>query len=466
MSTKIMKLDPLAGYLTGTCSATANAPAAVKKCIPSSMVGTSKFVGVLNGETVYLEGGSDWDRVGWNFPNTETAVNAAASTSIKHVMLTATLGVAIYIVATKLYAVAFTVGNGGALTFGSVATVNNADTGIFADICRITDSTYAIAYLDDGGDDYIFVRMGSVSGTTITQGDESASFSGAVAANVDDGVGICVPRSGVVTVVWTSAADTYGYCTAATYTTITVGTPGTAVEFATASQNSDLPRCASHATGYIDVAYQDGSNSDYLTLNTGTVSAAAVVAFGGTEEALNAAATTCIEISSPRKDSLVISWLDGGDPHMIAGGFVAASATAFVQGAETAIAGTFTDVCHTCISPTEVALAFCDDEGSDYGDIIRYSISWASTGAGTFTADSVRDVFAEASVKAGSNGVSVAFIPNKDAVVAVYTDTGNSSYLTASYGEFRDDIIDIRSAAASATYSLWLSPVYDYVKTN
>jgi hypothetical protein len=64
------------------------------------------------------------------------------------------------------------------------------------------------------------------------------------------------------------------------------------------------------------------------------------------------------------------------------------------------------------------------------------------------------------------NGISLAAIPNKDAVVAVYSDTGNSSYLTASYGEFCSDIIDIRSAAASATYSLWLSPVYDYVKSN
>ena len=207
-------------------------------------------------------------------------------------------------------------------------------------------------------------------------------------------------------------------------------------------------------------------NTDYLTLNIGTVSAAAVVAFGGSEEALNAAAATCIEISSPRKDSLVISWLSAGDPYMIAGGVVAGALTTFVQGTATSITTTATDICHTCISPTEVALAYCDDAGLDYGVIIRYSVSWASTGAGTFTADSVKDVFAEASVKAGSNGVSVAFIPNKDAVVAVYTDTGNSSYLTASYGEFRDDIIDIRSAAASATYSLWLSPVYDYVKTN
>jgi len=461
MSTQVMKVDRLAGYMTGTTSATANEPAAVKKRIPSSMKGTSKYVGVLNGETVYLEGGSDWDRVGWNFPNTETAVNSSASTAVRNVMLTATLGVAIYIVSTKLYAIAYTVGNGGALTFGSAATVNDADTGIYPAICRISDSTYAIAYADDGGDDYLCVRMGSVSGTTITQGDEKEMTAAAITK--DASIGICQPRSGVIAVGY-SDANSYGTVIAATFDTVTVGTPGTAVS-ATGTDAVTYVAIASHNVGYICLAYADVS-TNYLTVNIGTVSAAAAVAFAGSEEALNAAASTCIQISSPMADRLVISWLDGGDPHMIAGGTVAGALTTFVQGSETAIATTATDVCHTYISPTEIALAYCDDAGSDYGVIVRYSVSWASTAAGTFTADSVKDVFCEASCKVGVNGISLAAIPNKDAVVAVYSDTGNSSYLTASYGEFCSDIIDIRSAAASATYSLWLSPVYDYVKSN
>ena len=457
-----MKLDPLAGYMTGTCSATANDPAAVKKTIPSSMVGTTKFVGVLNGETVYLEGGSDWDRKGWNFPNTETAVNAATTTSIRHVMLTNNLGVVIYIVATKLYAVAFTVGNGGALTFGTVVTVNDADTGIYPAICRISDSTYAIGYCDDGGDDYVCARMGSVSGTTITQGAEQEMTAAAITK--DAGMGICQPRSGVIAIGY-SNVNSYGAVVAATFTTVTVGTVGTAV-VATGTDAVTYCDIASHMTGYIGLVYADVT-TNYVTLNIGTVSAAAVVAFGGSEEALNAASATVIRISSPRTNSLVISWLAGGDPYLIAGGVLAAALTTFVQGTAVSITTTATDPCHACLSATEVVLAYCDDaHAGDYGHIRRYTIAWASTGAGTLTADSVIDVFCEASVKsAGVGGVSLAATTDAE-VIAVYEDIGNSNYLTASYGQFLTDIIDIRSAFASATYSLWLSPVYDYVKSN
>ncbi len=275
-----LKVDNSSGYFTGTCSVTADDTAAKKIILPSAFKGTSYFVGILNGEDTYLEGGSNWDRQGINFPNTETEANALTTTSINGVMLTETLGVISYIVSTKLYAIAFTLSGGGTPSFGSVATVNDADTGIFPKIIRVNATTYAIAYVDDGGSNYVYVRMGSVSGTTITQGAESASFSATSAAEVDEGIGLCMPRSGVLAVTF-SDDDTYGYCAASKFTTITVGTPGTAVEFATASQNSDLSDCCSHADGKIAVAYQDADNSDYLTINIGTVSATAVVAFGG-----------------------------------------------------------------------------------------------------------------------------------------------------------------------------------------
>jgi hypothetical protein len=93
-------------------------------------------------------------------------------------------------------------------------------------------------------------------------------------------------------------------------------------------------------------------------------------------------------------------------------------------------------------------------------------VAWAATAAGTLTADTYVDYFCEASCKGGSNAISVAAVPNQDVVTLIYTDVGNSSYLTGTVAQFRSDIIDIRSGVASATYSLWLSPVYDYVATN
>ncbi len=456
MSLTISKLKNR--YFEGTACATANDPAANKKRIPPDFKGCTKYVGNINGEQAYLEGGKDWDRTGFNFPNTETELNALTSTSIRNVLLTNSLGVAIYIVSTKLYAIAYAIGNGGALTYGTPVTVNDADTGTRPDICRIDDTTYAIAYADDGGSDYLCVRMGTVDGTTITQGDEKEMTAAAV--QKDDGIGICQPRSGVIAVGY-GDANGYGTVIAATFSGTTVGTPGTAVS-ATGTDKVTYCAIASHATGYVTLAYADAS-TNYLTVNIGTVSAAAVVAFAGSEKALNAQATTEIFISSPRNNSLVITWLDSGDPHIIAGGVVAGALTTFVQGTEASITTTATAPRHACLSATEVALAYCDDaHAGDYGKIVRYSISWATTGAGTLTQDSVIDIFCEASCK---SDLAVAATTN-GAVVMVYEDIDNSNHLTASYGQYCDDIIDIRSGSASATYSLWLFPVYEYVATN
>ncbi len=458
MSTAIAKFDKLSGYFTGTTSATANEQSKVKKVIPSSMKGTSKFIGIFNGEGVYLEGGSDWDRQGINFPNTKTVANAGSSSSIRSCMLTNSLGVVICIISTKLYAYAFTVGNGGALTYGSAATVNDADTGTKPAICRISDSTYAIAYADDGGDDYLCVRMGSVSGTTITQGDEKEMTAAAITK--DAGIGICQPREGVIAVGY-SDANSYGTVISATFTNITVGTPGTAVSATGTDAVTEVDIC-SHSTGYVTLAYADVS-TNYVTVNIGTVSAAAAVAFAGSEEALNAVSSSDIRISSPQTDRMVVSWLDSGDPHLIAGGVVAGALTSFVQGTEASIATTATVPRHACPSPNEVVIAWCDDaHAGDYGHCKRYTISWAATGAGTLTADSNADIFCESSCKS-----DIDITPTTDGEVIVhFVDVGSSSYLAGDYGQIRDDIIDIRAAGASATYSLWLAPIYEYVRSN
>ena len=466
MSAPFIPFNAKSGYIEGTTCALADYPPKVKKLVPADMVGSAKFYGNLNGKNVYLYGGSDWDRVGFTFPNSSDEFSAATTSSIRVAMLTDKLGVVAYIVATKLYAKAFTIGGGGYFTFGSAVTVNDADTGVMPSICRVSDSTYAIAYVDDGGSDFVYVRMGSVSGTVITQGDESASMSAAAAANVDDGVGICMPRPTVLAVVWTSAADTFGYCTAVTFATTVVGTPGTAVEFATASQNSDIPSCCSHSLGYISVAYRDADNSNYLTINIGTVSAAGVVAFGGSEEALNASATTDIKIHSPRTNSMVISYLDASaDPSLIAGGVVAGALTTFVQGAVVALTATgyTASVTSAILSPTEVAIAFCDDALSgDLGCIKRYTISWASTGAGTLTADSVLDIWLETSTK----GACFMAATKLGEVVVGFADIDASSHGQLQYGRFSKNIMDIRSGTAAATYSLWISSIKEYVKTN
>ncbi len=461
MSTSFLKADRISGYFEGTTCLTANQPAAIKKVIPPNMRGASMYSLVgLNGEGVYAEGGkmSSWKREGFNFPNAESEFSAATTSSIASVMLTNSLGVVIYIVSTKLYAKAFSVTAGGAITYGTAVTVNDADTGTMPNICRISDSTYAIAYADDGGSDYLCVRMGSVSGTTITQGDEVEMTAAAITK--DQGIGICQPRDGVIAVGY-SDANSYGAVIAATFDTITVDAAGTAVVATGTDAVTECDLC-SHIEGYVTLVYADVSTG-YLTANIGTVSAAAVVAFGGSEEALGAVAATNIRISSPRTNEMVITWLEDGDVAIIAGGVLAAAPTTFVQGSQVTITTTATVPRHAVLDETHVAVTWCDDAGADQAYIVRYTITWAATAAGTCVADGTYDEATEASVK---SDLSICATTDGEVIVS-YTATAASAHGNAVYGQFFDDnIIDIRASGASAAYSFFLVPVFEYVKTN
>jgi hypothetical protein len=300
--------------------------------------------------------------------------------------------------------------------------------------------------------------MGSVSGVTITQGDEKEMTAAAITK--DQGIGICQPRSGVIAVGY-SDANSYGAVIAATFDTVTVGTPGTAVVATSTDAVTECDIC-SHITGYVTLVYADVSTG-YVTANIGTVSAAGVVAFGGSEEALGGVAATNIRISSPRTNEMVITWLEAGDVAIIAGGVLAAAPTTFVQGTQVTITTTATVPRHAVLDATHVAVVWCDDAGADEAQIVRYTITWAATAAGTCVADSVYDQATEASVK---SDLAISATTEGEVIVS-YTATAASAHGNAVYGKFHsDNIIDIRASGASAVYSFWLLPVFEKVKTN
>lgn len=431
-------------WLSETTCTTADLPAAKKMEVPPAWDGV---IGewILNGDDVYVYG-NNIQRAGTNAPASETVVSATNTGGQQVVWLTDALGVTFYLdVSTaKLKAKAFTLVN-GTFTFGAEATVNNADTEIDFRACRVTDASYAVAYIDDGGSDYLCARMGSVSGTTITQGDELELTAASVKVS-NCGMGIAVPRDGVLAVAYVLANDTYGYVIAVPFTsTTTLGTAGTAVKFSGTTAVTYLDMC-SDRLGYVCCAYNGGSN--YCETNIGTVSAACVVAFGGSAEAMNAATSTSIRIVSPGNSKVLISWIAAGDPYMIAG---TTATTVITQGtAKQVLAG-------TCLTP-DIAL-FSDSDGiivyeeqgtTTYGYAVHFYIAWSTK---AITTDTVLDIFNEAATVYPSVDCN-----SKGTAVVIYNDGAascNINYLTCN-----DRIIDVRSSNASSDYDLRIFPTF------
>lgn len=429
-------------WLSETTCTTADLPAAKKLEVPPEWTG---IIGewIVNGDDVFVYG-NNIQRDGTNAPASETVVAAVNSARQQIVWLTDTTGVVFYLDGSGLLkALAFTFKN-GTFTQGSAVSVNAADTEIDFRAMRVNDTTYAVAYIDDGGSDYLCARMGSVADTTITQGAEKELTAASVKVT-NCGIGIAQPRDGIIAVAYVLAGDTYGYVIACPYTTITFGTAGTAVKHSGTTAVTYCDMC-SDRLGYVTVAYNGASN--YCETNIGTVSAASVVAFGGSAEAMNAAAATSIRILSPGEAKVLISWISGGDPYMIAG---TTATTVITQGtAKQVLAG-------TCLTP-DIAL-FGDSDGiivyeeqgtTTYGYAVRFYITWSTL---AITTDTVLDVFYEAATTYPSVDCN-----SKGTAVVIYNSAGascNMNYLTCN-----DRIIDVRSSNASADFDLRIFPTY------
>jgi hypothetical protein len=430
-------------WLSKTTCTTADLPAAKKREVPAEW---TDIVGdwILNGDDVYVYQNSI-QRAGINAPNTATSVAAVNSANQQVVMLTDTTGVTFYLDGSGLLkAIPFTLANSGAPTFGSAVSVNAADTEIDYRAMRVTSTTYAVAYIDDGGSDYLCARMGSVSANAITQGDEKELTAASVKVT-SCGMGIAMPRDGIIAVAYVLAGDTYGYVVAVPFTTITFGTAGTAVKHSGTTAVTYQDMC-SDRIGYVCCAYNGASN--YVEANIGTVSAACVVAFGGSAEAMNAATSTSIRIKSPSTAKVVMSWIDSGDVHMIAG---TTATTVITQGTETVV------LAGTCLTPTfsmwsdsEGIIVYEEQGTTTYGYAVHFTIAWATV---AITCDTVHDVFSEVATTYPSVSTTT-----KGTAVCVYNAAGAA--VKATYLNYNDRIIDVRSSNASADYDLRIFPTY------
>ena len=431
---------------TRTTSATANDTSAVKPLIPNDYQSAirNKIYG-LNGIGTYVYS-NDNERDGINFPVAVTAGPAVNPAYLVGCRLTDNLFVFAYDDGAdgndgKCYAVS---------THGNTSTVGTAvefEDGGATDpaIIRLTDSTFAVAYIDVA-DTYLSCVIGTVSGTTITYGTIVKTSLVATATAAAGGVGICEPRPGLLFLACNNSDGTDGSTICIPYTEDDVlGTPTAVVEFDTS--NPTYISCCSYAPGYAVVVYLD---TNVVHAWGCTVSAAGVVSFG-TEKELVAAAATDIQVSSPSNLNIVVSYINATDDAALIATTVSAASTPVVATGGSVItpfgAGTHTGVRHSMIDDTQGIVI--GDDGT-YLKAIRFSKA-----ASVLTADSVIDTAVE-----GRAATETEVVCNRVGDVCIsYANASNVIYVvTGSY--YEDRVIDVRSSSASTAYSFDLVPVF------
>jgi len=432
-------------YATGTACLTADSPAASKNVIPREWEITTRVkVDSLNGENVYLEGGVT-GRDGTNFPSAAVVILATDPTLLKCVRLTDTLYVAIHQTANddlEAYAISI---NGTTPTVGAVADVNTDDTDS-ADICRLSDTHFAVCYRDEGGSDYLCARIGSVDGTTITMGTENTLVASAV---VECETAICQPRDGVIYVAFQNAT-TNPSSIAAAYSGTTIATAGTAVEIDTATNTPTTISCCRIEHGIVFVCWSDGGASTYA--RCATVSAAAAIGAYGTEKALNAIISTDLNARYVSEDKVIVGYIDAGDdPSAVVCTIAAGVVTTITIGAILEfLTGTATDMGIDMIDADHGLVKY--DDGV-YGVVLGFSISSV-----TITADSAFDYFVETTSAGGLKG-GLACGSDSKCVIVYENSSTTASVIVGQY--FENKIIDVRSDTVSAVYNFDLVPIWN-----
>ncbi len=432
-----------------TTSATANETVPSKKVLPDEYMNAYRNYVIPIGEGTYLEG-SVAGRDGLNFPSAVAEISATAPAEAKICRLTDTLyvvGVVIADTSLGVYAVST---SGTVNTVGAIAAVNAADTDSM-DICRVSDTQFAIAYRDEGGDDYLCIRSGTVSGTTITMGTEKELTAAAI---TEDELSVAYLSSVDCCVVAYADGDDDLATIAVPFSSgTTFGTAGSVVEFDAAAPNW-ITACEC-APGYVFVAYADGGDSNKVHGRVATVSAAGAIGTPGTEKTIIDAAGTFLKAVNIAANQIALGYIDASsDPAVVK---CTVSTTTITAGTAVVMAAaTATDFSIALIDNTQGVAVWCDDaHGSDVGYAIRFSLATGTTT--TVTADSTVDKFVDASAKGGTlRKMDVACSRGGNAVI-IYNDADNDlASITGHYYENR--VIDVRSTAASATYGVLVIP--------
>lgn len=411
----------------------------VKK--PVSPLGTRKHVCIKEGEGAYIYDNGVISK-GLNLPVAEAVFESGATTEVNIVKLTSTLVVACFVDGSDTYAkaIAGTVAAGGAITWGTAVNVNEALSDSLG-ICRVSDSSFAISYRDNTGTTgYACVKMGSVSTTTITLGDEVELTNAAVDGYTD----VCCPRSDYLTIGYVLTSDSAGYVIAIDFSGTTLGTAGTAVAI---NDTTTYLRMKSHDNGVCLAVFRDGGASNYASAVVVTCSDAGVISVGGSVTALNAVAATYTDLDIISATAAVFTYVASTYCHVVSASI---SGDTITPGTAVALNSSATKYTRIVALGANKFIVVYEDDGAatDYG---RYHLC-------SRTAEDVVASIKEHTFAIGATAEPAICSLNEDSVVIAFKDEGDSNKGKAITGYYNESLIDVRSSAASKAYRLWVMP--------
>jgi hypothetical protein len=308
--------------------------------------------------------------------------------------------------------------SGTAISYGTPVAISGAGNS-YGSITFDSDSNkVVIAYRDYNNSDYGTAVVGTVSGTSISFGTPVVFAT----ANVPGTSCTFDTNNNAVIIAYRDYNNSnYGTAIVGTVSGTSISF-GTAVVFESAATNYVS---AVFDTSYnrVVVAYQDGGNSSYGTVNLASVSGSTIL-FGGTATVFATAGTTYIAATyDSTLEKVVIAYRDDGNSNYGTAivGTVTGSYT-ITFGTEVVFAAGLSDYMTATFdsSANKAVIAYQDGSGSDYGTVVAGTVSGTAISFGTPAVfEAANTTYLGATFDSGSNKVVIA-----------YSDNGNSGYGT------------------------------------
>lgn len=197
--------------------------------------------------------------------------------------------------------------SGGSITYGSEVAFYNDEEVAFISVAVLDDSRFVVAYQNGFSTKYGRARIGTVSGTTVTFGDEAIFLS----ADSADEIVVTALSTNKFVVGYQDVSDNrHGTVKVGTVsgTTITFGAES---EFLAANGAYWLTIDAINSSSFV-IAYQDNADVNHGTAKIGSV-VDTTVTFGTESEFLSADGATFISTSVLTDDSLVVAYRDNSN---------------------------------------------------------------------------------------------------------------------------------------------------------
>ncbi len=345
--------------------------------------------------------------------NGTTVVSGEASGSISLSVGTNTITTVVTSqngIGTKTYTITVTRVPDWAACFGGES-VFRSSTGDVSSVAKIDSTHFVVAYSDTNNSYYGSVKIGTVSGSTVSYGDAQVFNSGQTSnANV------AVIDSTHIVVVYTDTDNSNA-------STAVVGTiSGSSVSFGTEvtfTGISSILAVTPLDSTHVAVAYSNAANSYYGTARIGTVSGTNI-SFG-TASVFNSASTTG-SVSLATLDST--HFVVGANSSSIYVGSVSGTDITFGTGQSVAVNG----ISLTALDSTHFVAAYSDNNNSHYGTVKIGTVS------GTTITLSSAYIFNSADTQLS---ISTSALDSSHFVIT-YEDWGNSERGTARIGTYSD----------------------------